>query len=71
MEGVESAKVEQMGEDMMNNMMKEFEQLGEKVGTHIVLSVLIQCLSCLLPTQLTPLYLSFFYLFLTHLFDFK
>ncbi len=32
MEGMESAKAEQMGEEMMNDMMKQFEKMGEKVS---------------------------------------
>lgn len=31
MEGLESAKVEEMGEEMMSEMMKKFEEMGEKV----------------------------------------
>lgn len=31
MEGLESAKVEEMGEEMMAEMMKKFEEMGEKV----------------------------------------
>jgi peroxin-19 len=30
MEGLESSKVEQMGEEMMEEMMKKFETMGEK-----------------------------------------
>lgn len=30
MEGVDSAKAEQMGEELMEEMMKEFENMGEK-----------------------------------------
>jgi hypothetical protein len=32
MEGVGTAQVEAMGEDMMSEMMKKFEEMGEKVS---------------------------------------
>lgn len=31
MEGMETAQLEAMGEEMMDEMMKKFEQMGEKV----------------------------------------
>lgn len=34
MEGLESAKVEEMGEEMMSEMMKKFEEMGEKVRVY-------------------------------------
>lgn len=31
MEGMETAQLEEMGEEMMEEMMKKFEEMGEKV----------------------------------------